>query len=295
MKTIRYFIGIAIISLVASCASAPFTLRENVPSFHSEPKEQGYAPINGIQLYYEVHGKEEGIPLVLLNGGGSTIEVSYGKVLPIFAKHRKVIALEEQAHGRSGDRNKPVRFDTSAEDVVSLLKYLKIEKVDILGFSNGASVGLEVAIRHPNLVRKLVFGSSITKRSGTPPQFWSIFKNPSFSEMPQPLKDAFLKVNPDPQKLKIMFEKDVDRMANFKDVSDQNVRSIKASTLVILGDQDIVRPEHAAELIRLIPKARLIILPGGHGEYLGESLSSPKPSRYPELSAALIEDFLDTP
>ncbi|TGK00974.1 alpha/beta hydrolase [Leptospira semungkisensis] len=296
MKTSLYLvITILVCSLVSCMSGSPFTLRENVPSFHSNPKESGYAQINGIQLYYEVHGKNDGIPLVLLNGGGSTIEVSYGKILPIFAMHRKVVALEEQAHGRTSDRNKPVRFETSAEDVVSLLKYLKIEKADIFGFSNGASVALEVAIRHPELVRKLVFGSSITKRSGSPLQFWSIFKKPSFSDMPEPLKEAFLKVNPDPQKLRNMFEKDIDRMANFKDVSDKDVRSVKASTLVILGDQDITRPEHAVEITHLIPKSRLIILPGGHGEYLGEILSSPKASRYPELSASLIEDFLDSP
>ena len=261
----------------------------------SKPLESGHAPVNGIQMYYEVHGRRDGVPLVLLHGGGSTIEVTFSKVLPVFAASRRVIAVEEQGHGRTTDRDQPVAFETSADDVAALLRHLKVEKADLFGFSNGASVALQVAIRHPQLVRKMVFASSFTKRDGAQPQLWEFMKKADFSNMPQPLKDAFLKVNPDERKLRTMHDKDAARMQGFKDVPDDLVRSVRAPALIVLGDQDIVRPEHAVELTRLISGARLLILPGGHGDYLGEAVMTQRETRYPELTARLIEEFLDSP
>lgn len=268
---------------------------ENVSTLRSKPLESGHAPVNGINMYYEVHGRREGVPLVLLHGGGSTIEVTFSRVLPVFAGSRRVIAVEEQGHGRTTDRNAPVTFESSADDVAALLKYLKVDKADIFGFSNGASVALQVAIRHPWLVRKMVFASSITKRDGAQPQLWEFMKQADFSNMPQPLKDAFLRVNPDVQQLKTMHDKDAARMQKFKDVPDNLIRMVRAPTLIVLGDQDIVKPEHAVELTRLISGARLLILPGGHGDYLGEAVMTQKDSRYPKLTAQLIEEFLDSP
>jgi pimeloyl-ACP methyl ester carboxylesterase len=261
----------------------------------SEPVERGHASVNGIRMYYEIHGPPHGTPLVLLHGGGSTIEVTFGRILPFFARDRRVIALEEQGHGRSSDRDQPVRFETSADDVAALLHHLRVEKADLFGFSNGGSVALQVAIRHPELVRKLVFASSMTKKEGGRPEFWEIMKGADFSSMPQPLKDAFLKVNPDPQKLRVMHDKDLERMRRFADVPDKDVASVRASTLILIGDRDIVTPEHALELSRRIPKARLLILPGGHGDYLGEAVMAPKDSRMPALTASLVEEFLQTP
>ena len=261
---------------------------------NAQPFESGHAPVNGINLYYEVHGRRDGVPLVLLHGGGSTIEVTFSKVLPVFAGTRRVIAVEEQGHGRTSDRDAPVAFETSADDVAALLHYLKVDRADLLGFSNGASVALQVAIRHPELVRKLVFASSMTKRDGAQPQLWEFMKQADFSNMPQALKDAFLRVNPDEQKLRTMHDKDAARMQSFKDVPDAAVASIRVPTLIVLGDQDIVKPEHALELTRLIPGARLLILPGGHGDYLGEAVMTQKESHYPELTARLIEEFLDS-
>src|SRR5687768_17877901 len=124
-------------------------------------------------MYYEIHGRGEGPPLVLLHGGGSTAEVTWGRVLPFLARHRRVIAVDEQGHGRTTDRDGPIRFDTSADDVATVLGALKIPRADVMGFSNGASVALRLAIRHPTLVRRLVFASSITKKSGASPQFWA--------------------------------------------------------------------------------------------------------------------------
>ncbi|MEI7012717.1 alpha/beta hydrolase [Leptospira licerasiae] len=289
--------SIFILFTIGNCCSTgqSFQLRETLADITSEPIEKGLAPIRDIQMYYEIHGKKDGIPLVLLNGGGSTIEVTYSRILPLLAQNRKVIALDEQGHGRTSDRNAPVSFETSAEDVVALLKFLKVEQADIFGFSNGASVALNVAIRHPKLVRKLVFASSITKREGAYPMFWNFMKNATFENMPQALKDAFLKVNPDPKKLYTMYEKDAARMRNFKDLSDKDIRAVGIPTLILLGDRDVPKLEHAVEMVRMIPKARLLILPGGHGDYLGEAIMSQGKDRYPELTSALVQDFLDSP
>jgi pimeloyl-ACP methyl ester carboxylesterase len=267
---------------------------ENVSALQAKPLESGHAPVNGIAMYYEVHGRRDGVPLVLLHGGGSTIKVTFSRVLPVFASSRRVIAVEEQGHGRTTDRDQPVTFESSADDIAALLHYLKVDQADLFGFSNGASVALQVAIRHPQIVRKLIFASSITKRDGARPQLWEFIKQADFSNMPQPLKDAFLRVNPDVQKLKTMHDKDATRMQSFKDVPDDLVRSVRAPTLIVLGDQDIVKPEHAVELTRLISGARLLILPGGHGDYLGEAVATQRDTGYPELTARLIEEFLDS-
>ncbi len=175
------------------------------------------------------------------------------------------------------------------------LKDLRIEQADVFGFSNGASVGLEVAIRHPQAVRRLVFASSLTKKDGAQPQLWTIIQSADISNMPQPLKDAFLKVNPDPAKLKTMHDKDAERMRHFTDVPDAQLRAVRAPTLILIGDRDIVRPEHAIELTRLLPNARLLVVPGGHGDYLGELVMTQRATREPELTAGFVEEFLDAP
>jgi pimeloyl-ACP methyl ester carboxylesterase len=140
----------------------------------------------------------------------------------------------------------------------------------------------------------MVFASSMTKRAGARPELWEFMEQADFSNMPQPLKDAFLLVNPDVEQLETMHDKDAARMRSFSDVPDDAVRSVGAPTLIVLGDRDIVTPQHAVEVTRLIPDARLLILPGGHGDYLGEAVMTQKPSRYPELTARLIEEFLDS-
>jgi pimeloyl-ACP methyl ester carboxylesterase len=254
-----------------------------------------YADVDGLWMYYETYGPQRGVPLVLLHGGGSTIDSTWGRILPFLSRERRVIAVEEQAHGRTSDRNAPVRFETSADDVAALLQHLKIEQADVFGFSNGASVGLQVAIRHPQVVRKLVFASSFTKKAGAQPQLWQAIETADISNMPQPLQDAFLKVNPDPAKLRTMHDKDAERMRHFSDVPDAEVRAVRAPTLILLGDRDVVKPEHAVELAHSMPNARLTVLIGGHGDYLGEALMTQRPTRAPELTAGLVEEFLDAP
>ena len=286
------------VSLGAATACTPHRPPEapsaaDAVQLHPAQADSGHAPVNGISMYYEAYGPAGGIPLVLLHGGGSTIDVTFGRVLPFLARTRRVIALEEQGHGRTTDRDAPVRFDTSADDVAALLHHLGVAQADLFGFSNGASVALEVAIRHPGLVRKLVFASSFTKRDGAVPEFWGFMKDADFSSMPQPLKDAFLRVNPDTAQLRRMHDKDARRMQAFEDIPDDRIRAVRAPTLVVLGDRDIVRAEHAVALTRLLPDARLLVLPGGHGDYLGEAVMTRRETRLPEITAGLIDTFLN--
>ena len=112
---------------------------------------RGYAPVNGLQLYYEIHGNpaKDGVPLVLLHGGGSTLETSFGKLIPLVSKARQVIAFEQQGHCHTADVDRPFSFEQSAEDAVALLRHLHVAKADSLGYSNGGHIALEIALRHP--------------------------------------------------------------------------------------------------------------------------------------------------
>src|SRR4051812_26294669 len=167
------------------------TTHSSSPQTNNTPRiEASRAPVNGIDVYYEVHGDHDGTPLALLHGGGSTIDSNFGRLIPLLARTRRVIALEEQGHGRTSDRDQPFTFERSADDVAGLLQHLEVPQADLLGFSNGAMVALQVAIRHPQFVRKLVYASAFTSREGAQPQFWEFMKQADIANMPQPLKDA---------------------------------------------------------------------------------------------------------
>jgi pimeloyl-ACP methyl ester carboxylesterase len=248
-----------------------------------------YANVNGIKMYYEIHG--EGSPLVLIHGGGSTIKTNFSRVLPLFAKTHKVIAVELQAHGHTGDRDAPETFTQDADDVAELLKQLNIPKADILGFSNGGQTCLELGLRHPDKVRKLIIASAFYKRDAVPAGFWKGFENPKFSDMPQVYKDEYLKIGTQ-EGLMNMFNKDVQRMFTFKGWTDDQLRSIQSPTLVVIGDRDLPTPEHAAAMSRLFPHGRLAILPGTHGSYMGEAFTPKPESKIPDLFVAIVNEFL---
>lgn len=251
----------------------------------------GYAPINGIRMYYEVHGEGK-TPLVLIHGGGSTIGTSFHYLLPLLAAHRKVIAVELQAHGRTSDRDSPVSFQQDADDVAALLRYLKIGKADILGFSNGGSTALQVAIRHPELVEKIVPISAVYRRDGLVAGFFESMPKATLQVMPAILRDAFLKLTPDSAKLMTMFRKDKQRMIDFKDWSDDDLRSIKAPVLIISSDRDVILPEHSVRMMRTIPGARLVILPGAHGSVIG-AVEAGVGKGQAEVVAGMVEEFLN--
>lgn len=249
-----------------------------------------YAKVNGITMYYEIHGA--GQPLVLIHGGGSTIQTSFAKLMPLLAKTRQVIAVELQAHGHTSDRNAPESFEQDADDVAELLRQLQVRKADVLGFSNGGSTALQVAIRHPDQVNKLIAISAIYRRDGMQPGFWDFMARGSFKDMPQLYKDAFLRINPDTAALRNMHDKDRARMLGFTDWKASDLQSITAPALIVVSDRDVVRPEHALEMVHLLPNGRLAVFLGGHGEFFGEAMSPHPESRVPELFAAMVEEFL---
>ena len=255
--------------------------------------KHGYSEVNGIKMYYEIYG--QGRPLVLIHGGGSTIQSTFGRAIPLLAEHRQLIAVELQAHGRTSDREKEVTFEQDADDVTTLLTNLKVDKADFFGFSNGGTTAVQIAIRHPAIVDKLILASALCKRSGVPAQFWDFMKQAQLANMPQELKDAYLKVSPNPDGLQIMHDKDARRMVNFSDIPDAQIESIKAPTLIIIGDRDVIKPEHALEMHRQIAGSELAIIPGVHGEYIGEITTLKSNSKEAAFVIPMIEGFLNRP
>jgi pimeloyl-ACP methyl ester carboxylesterase len=250
-----------------------------------------YAVVNGLKMYYEIHGV--GNPLVLIHGGGSTIETSFGRIIPALSKNRQVIAVELQAHGRTNDRQTDLSFEQDADDIANLLMQLGISKADFLGFSNGAHTILAMTVHHPALLNKIILASTFFKRSGAIQNFWEGFDHVTLNDMPSILKDYFLQVNNNPSALENMFKKDVQRMKSFRDWSDENMKAITAETLIINGTKDVGTPEHAVEMYRLIPNCELAIFPGGHGTYLG-AIESLENGHWPAFNAThLIEEFLE--
>ncbi len=254
--------------------------------------KSGYLPVNGIIMYYETHGN--GDPLVLIHGGGSTISTTFEKILPLLAKSHKIIAVELQAHGHTSDRDAPESFEQDANDVAELLKQLDIKSADFLGFSNGGHTAIQLAISHPALIRKLLIVSAFYKREGARAQFWEAMNHTTFEQMPQPLKDAFLKINNDVTALLNMFHKDASRMQHFTGWADKEIKSITAPTLIIAGDKDVILPEHAVAMGRMIPNSQLAILPGTHGTYLGEITTLVNGKWEQEYAIGLLEQFLGT-
>lgn len=250
-----------------------------------------YSEVNGIKMYYEIYG--QGKPLVLIHGGGSTIQTTFGKVIPLFAKNRKVIAVEMQAHGRTSDRNTDLSFEQDADDIATLLKNLNIEKADFFGFSNGGTSTLQIAIRHPEIVDKIILGSALAKRNGVPEWFWDFMNQAKLENMPEQLKVAYNQVAADTNGLQVMHDKDAKRMVNFKDIPNEQIKSVKSPTLIIIGDKDIITPEHAIEMHRLISNSELAIIPGGHGDYIGEITTLKPDFKECELVVPMIEKFLN--
>jgi pimeloyl-ACP methyl ester carboxylesterase len=251
-------------------------------------RQKGYAPVNGVDLYYEVHGPagESGTPLVLLHGGGSTFETSFADVLPALSRGRRVIVYDRQGHGRTADVDRPFSFRQSAEDAVGLLRTLGVTQADFIGFSNGGQIALQIALSHPEIVRKLVVESAMFSRDGADAAFWEGFDHARLEDMPAELRDEYVRVAPRPGDLRAMFWKSVNQMKAFEGWSPEQIRSIRSPTLVLLGDRDVVRPEHGVALYRLLPRAQLAVLPNTDHR----DICHP-----PAWLPTLIATFLDAP
>jgi pimeloyl-ACP methyl ester carboxylesterase len=256
----------------------------------------GYAPVNGLNMYYEIHGT--GQPLVLLHGAFSAIGTSFGALLPGLAKTRQVIAFDMQAHGRTADIDRPLSIEQMADDTAAALKHLGIDQADIFGYSLGAAVALHVAIRHPDVVRKLVLASVSYNASGIHPGLMEGMANMTADVMVgSPWHDEYLRIAPNPDNFATLFTKKSQMDQQIQDIPAEVIQALKAPVLLIIGDSDIIRPEHAVELFRLLgggvagdmaglPNSQLAILPGTtHVTVVNRA----------ELLLAIIPSFLDAP
>jgi len=257
----------------------------------------GYAPVNDLEMYHEIHGTG-GVPLMLLHGGFSTINIDFGRVLPALSTTRQVIGVEQQGHGHTGDIDRPLRYDLMADDTIALLEYLEIDQADLFGYSIGSAVALEVATKLPDLVRKLVLATVIIKPEGFHPELLAGLEHMTVEMLAgSPFHEEYLRVAPNPDAWPDVFAKKQQMDREWTGWPDELIGSITAPALIIAGDADIVRPEHAVEVFRLfgggvagdmvgLPPARLAVLPGTthitlvhRGEWL----------------ASMVAEFLDAP
>lgn len=252
----------------------------------------GYAPVNGLKMYYEIHGHGE--PLVLVHGGVVGIGMFGGNV-DAFAKGRKVIAVELQGHGHTSDIDRPLSFEALADDVAALVKYLGLQRVDVVGYSLGGGVALQVAIRHPNVVRKLVVVSAPCKRQGMYPEVLAAYEQmgPGAGEMMKqsPLSKMYPNVN-----WATLFTKLGKLLSTNYDWSKE-VAAIKAPTMLVFADADAVRPEHIVEFYKLIGGGQKDAGQDGSGRSVNQLAVIPGETHYTLDSApslvATVAPFLD--
>jgi pimeloyl-ACP methyl ester carboxylesterase len=230
-----------------------------------------YAEVNGLRMYYEVHGT--GRPLVLLHGAYQTID-TMGPILPGLAETRRVIAPEMQGHGRTADVDRPITYEGMADDAAALIRHLGIDRPDAFGFSMGGGVALQLAIRHPGSVRRLVAASASFTSDGAQPELNEMVPTITPETFAgSPIEEAYLKVAPNPEDFPQLVEK-LKRLDTTPFAwPAEDVRGIEAPTMVVVGDADAIRLEHAVELFRLLgggaigdlaglPESRLAVLPG---------------------------------
>jgi pimeloyl-ACP methyl ester carboxylesterase len=237
----------------------------------NDTSKGNYAEVNGLNMYYEIHGT--GQPLVLLHGAYMTID-TMGEVVPALAETRQVIAVELQGHGRTADIDRPLTYEQMADDIAALLRHLVIEKADVFGYSMGGGVAFQVAIRHSELVRKLVVASASYTSDGMHPELLEMIPTITPEVFAgSPIEEAYLRTAPNPDDFPTLVAKlkqlDMEPFA----WPPEDIRGIAAPTLLIIGDSDAIRLEHAVEMFRLLgggvmgdlaglPKSQLAVLPG---------------------------------
>ncbi|MEZ4802314.1 MAG: alpha/beta hydrolase [Gelidibacter sp.] len=241
----------------------------------NKPSESGYAPVNGIKVYYEVYG--EGSPIILLHGAFYTIDLNWAALIPELSKNRKVIALEFQGHGHSPISDRKLSITNLANDVKGVMDYLNIDRADVAGFSMGGSVAYQFAVQNPERLKHLVIISSTYKTDG-----WLPIVNSGFEEFkPElfdntPLKTAYEAVAPDKTKWTPFLEQMFVFAEEPFDVGDANIASITAPVLLISGDNDGLDKIELMKTYQLLggnvsadlepmPKSQLAVVPSqGH-------------------------------
>ncbi|MCA1707146.1 MAG: alpha/beta hydrolase [Actinobacteria bacterium] len=230
-----------------------------------------YAAVNGLDMYYEIHGTGE--PLILLHGAYMTIG-AMGEVVPELAKTRQVIAVELQGHGHTADIDRPLSYEQMADDIAALLRHLGTQKADIFGYSMGGGVALQVAIRHPEVVRKLVVGSVYYNNDGSYPELLEAIETITPEAFAgTPWREEYDRIAPNPEDFSTLVAKLKELDLTFVGWPPEDIQAIEAPTFVIVGDSDVVRPEHAVEMFRLLgggvagdlaglPNSQLAVLPG---------------------------------
>lgn len=256
-----------------------------------------YVNVNGLDMYYEIHG--EGQPLVLLHGAFSAIGTSFRKILPGLSTSRQVIAFELQGHGHTADIDRPLTLEGMADDVAAALQVLGIQKADVLGYSMGSDVALQLAIRHPDVVRKLVLASASYTLSGVHPGLMEGLDEMKPEVMyGSPWHEEYMRIAPRPEDFNRFFAKKAEMDRHFQDIPAETIRAIKAPTLLIIGDSDLIRPEHIVEMFRLLgggvfgdtpaglPSSQLAVLPGTSHVTLVDRA---------DWLVSMIDAFLDAP
>ena len=256
----------------------------------------GYLPVNGLEMYYEDHG-EGGTPLVLIHGAFSAIGTSFGLLLLGLSRTRRVIALEMQGHGRTADIDRPMTLEGMADDVAAALALLDIDRADLCGHSMGGAVTLRAAIRHTEVVRKLVLISDGYTFDGIDPGLMDGLGEMQLEMMHgSPWHDEYMQIAPRPDDFNRLFAKKGEMDKVTTDIPAEAIRALTCPALLVLGDSDLITPEHGVEMFRLfgggrfgdspegLPDSQLAILPGtSHVSIVFR----------PELLLSIIPPFLD--
>jgi pimeloyl-ACP methyl ester carboxylesterase len=269
-------IGIVALGMTAGAAEPPSPGKSSGPS----ASRSGYLPINGLKLYYEVYGelgRTKPAPLLLIPGAFLATD-SMKPWAAAFAAKRSVIVFDQQGHGRTADTSRKMSYEQFGDDAAALLRALKVERADVMGYSQGGGVALQLAVRHPTLVNKLVTVSATYRKDGWYPAVSKAIEGMNAKELVgSPIEGAFKKHTPDPKAFEAYVAKIKTLNGNDQNITDAQMRAISAKTMVIVGDADGVRPEHAVAMFRLrgggdeeaattgmlkkVPAARLVILP----------------------------------
>jgi pimeloyl-ACP methyl ester carboxylesterase len=219
-------------------------------SVHSQEPTTGYAPVNGLKMYYEIHGSGE--PLVLLHGSFMTIPSNWTGWIDEFAKTRKVIVVEMQGHGRTADINRDFSYENLADDIAAMLDYLKIKQADLLGYSMGGGVAMLVAIRHPEKVRKVVSVSAVFRHDGWVKEALDAFPQLTADSFKgSPIESEYKKLSPTPDAFAAFVKRVIAMDLKPYDFGADRLRATNAPFLFIHGDADGVRLDHIAEMFRL--------------------------------------------